>query len=315
MSSVRTSGRGAARELRVRAGLRPGGPLTDEAYLAGLGERVRQFRARRGMTRKILARDSGVSERYLAQLETGHGNISILLLRRVAAAMGMPLGDLLQEGPERPVEYTLARQILDALPASDLAPAYRALAQTMGTAAHPSRAGRIALIGLRGAGKSTLGRRLAERLSVPFVELAEVIATESGTTLSEIFSLYGQAAYRRYERRAVEKVIAEHEHAVIATGGSIVSEPATYELLLRACHTIWITASPADHMGRVMAQGDLRPMKASREAMADLKRILENRRDLYGRAEAIVDTSGKNADESFAALLAAARPLLGDSAG
>lgn len=311
MSSARSPGRSAARETR----LRPGGPLTDEAYLAGLGERVRQFRARRGMTRKILARDSGVSERYLAQLETGHGNISILLLRRVAAAMGMPLADLLQEGPERPVEYTLARQILDALPATELAPAYRALAQTMGTTAHPSRAGRIALIGLRGAGKTTLGRRLAERLGVPFVEIADLVAAESGTTLSEIFSLYGQAAYRRYERRAVERVITEHERAVIATGGSLVSEPATYELLLRACHTIWIAASPADHMGRVMAQGDLRPMKASREAMADLKRILENRRELYGRAEAVVDTSGKDADDSFAALLAAARPLLGDPAG
>ena len=302
----------SSKTTRAAKAASPG--LTDRAYLASLGERVRQFRARRGMTRKILARDSGVSERYLAQLETGHGNISILLLRRVAAAMGMPLADLLQEGPERPVEYTLARQILDALPATELAPAYRVLAQTIGSTTQSSRAGRIALIGLRGAGKTTLGRRLAEHLGMPFVEIADVVAAESGTSLSEIFSLYGQAAYRRYERRAVEKVIAEHERAVIATGGSLVSEPATYELLLRACHTIWIAASPADHMGRVMAQGDLRPMKASREAMADLKRILENRRELYGRAAATVDTSGKDSEESFAALLAAARPLLGDSA-
>ena len=284
--------------------------LTDRAYLAGLGERVRQFRARRGMTRKILARDSGVSERYLAQLEGGHGNISILLLRRVATAMGMPLGDLLQDGPERPVEYTLARQLLDGLPAAELGSAYRALAHSLGKPGATTRAGRIALIGLRGAGKSTLGRRLAAQLNVPFVELAELIAVESGLSLSEIFSLYGQAAYRRYERRALERAIATHERVVIATGGSLVSEAATYELLLRSCHTVWIAATPAEHMSRVMAQGDLRPMQASREAMADLKRILENRRSLYGRADAVIETSGRTIDDSAAELAALAARLI-----
>lgn len=296
-----------ARETKVRAA-----ELTDRAYLAGLGERVRQFRARRGMTRKILARDSGVSERYLAQLEGGHGNISILLLRRVATAMGLPLGDLLQEGPERPVEYALARQILDGLPATEIGPAYRALAQSLGRPAGTARGGRIALIGLRGAGKSTLGRLLAEQLNVPFIELAELIAEESGTSLSEIFSLCGQAAYRRYERRALERAI-KHERAVIATGGSIVSEAATYELLLRSCHTVWIVATPAEHMGRVMAQGDLRPMQASREAMADLKRILENRRALYGKAEAMVETTAKPIEDSAAELAAVAARLIDDA--
>ncbi len=296
-----------AREAKARVT-----ELTDRAYLAGMGERVRQFRARRGMTRKILARDSGVSERYLAQLEGGHGNISILLLRRVATAMGLPLADLLQDGPERPVEYALARQILDGLPAGELGSAYRALAQTTGRGTPGTRAGRIALIGLRGAGKSTLGRRLAEQFKVPFVELAELIAEESGTSLSEIFSLYGQAAYRRYERRALERAIA-HERAVIATGGSIVSEAATYELLLRSCHTVWIAATPAEHMGRVMAQGDLRPMQASREAMADLKRILENRRALYGKADAVIETSGKAIDASAAELAAVAARLIDDA--
>ena len=296
-----------AREPKARAS-----DLTDRAYLAGLGERVRQFRARRGMTRKILARDSGVSERYLAQLEGGHGNISILLLRRVSTAMGLPLGDLLQEGPERPVEYALARQILDGLPAGEIGPAYRALAQSLGRQAATTRAGRIALIGLRGAGKSTLGRLLAKQLGAPFIELAELITEESGTSLSEIFSLYGQAAYRRYERRALERAIT-HERAVIATGGSLVSEAATYELLLRSCHTVWIVATPAEHMGRVMAQGDLRPMQDSREAMADLKRILENRRALYGKADAVVETTGKAIDDSAAELEAVAARLIDDA--
>lgn len=298
----------SAREAKVRVP-----ELSDRAYLAGLGERVRQFRARRGMTRKIFARDSGVSERYLAQLEGGHGNISILLLRRVASAMGLPLGDLLHEGPERPLEYSLARQILDGLTATELGSAYRALAHTTGRGGAGARAGRIALIGLRGAGKSTLGRLLAAQLKVPFVELAELIAEESGTSLSEIFSLYGQAAYRRYERRALERAIAGHERAVIATGGSLVSEPATYELLLRSCHTVWIAATPAEHMGRVMAQGDLRPMQASREAMADLKRILENRRALYGKAEAVVETTGKEIEVSAAELAAVAGRLIDDA--
>jgi len=302
----------SSKTTRAAKAASPG--LTDRAYLASLGERVRQFRARRGMTRKILARDSGVSERYLAQLEGGHGNISILLLRRVAAAMGLPLGDLLHDGPERPVEYALARQILDGLPATELGSAYRALTQGLGKAAgNTSRAGRIALIGLRGAGKTTLGRRLAEQLGVPFVEIAELIAEESGISLSEIFSLYGQAAYRRYERRALERAIATHERAVIATGGSLVSEAATYELLLRSCHTVWIAATPSEHMGRVMAQGDLRPMQASREAMADLKRILENRRNLYGKADAVVETSGKAIDESARELAAVAARLIDDA--
>jgi XRE family aerobic/anaerobic benzoate catabolism transcriptional regulator len=301
--------RSAAKTLAPKA--RNGAPLSERAYLAALGERVRQVRARRGMTRKILARDSGVSERYLAQLETGAGNISILLLRRIAAAMGLPLIDLIHEGPERPVEYMLARQLLDGLAPAELAGAYRVLAHSVGQNGDPARAQRVALIGLRGAGKTTLGERLAQHLGVPYVEMANAIAEESGTSLSEIFSLYGQAAYRRYEKRALERAIASHERAVIATGGSLVSEPATFDLLLRSCHTVWIAATPAEHMSRVMAQGDLRPMQASREAMADLKRILENRRALYGKADAVVDTTDKTIDESFAELARAAGRLLG----
>jgi len=294
----------------VAAKPRNGSALPERAYLAALGERVRQVRARRGMTRKILARDSGVSERYLAQLEGGDGNISILLLRRIAAAMGLPLIDLIHEGPEKPVEYTLARQLLEGLSAAEVADAYRTLAHSLGRDGDSAKAGRVALIGLRGAGKTTLGRRLAEGLGIPFVEMATAIAKESGTSLSEIFSLYGQAAYRRYERRALERAIGAHERAVIATGGSIVSEAGTFELLLRSCHTVWVAASPAEHMSRVMAQGDLRPMQASREAMADLKRILENRRSLYGKADAVIDTTGKAIDDSFEELAAVVRRLM-----
>ncbi len=304
--------RSAAKTLPPKA--RNGAPLTERAYLAGLGERVRQVRARRGMTRKILARDSGVSERYLAQLETGAGNISILLLRRIAAAMGMPLTDLIHEGPERPVEYTLVRQLLDGLSPAELAGAYRTLAHSVGQNGDSARAQRVALIGLRGAGKTTLGARLAQHLGVPFVEMANAIADESGTSLSEIFSLYGQTAYRRYEKRALERAIATHDRAVIATGGSLVSEPSTFDFLLRSCHTVWIAASPAEHMSRVMAQGDLRPMQASREAMADLKRILENRRALYGKADAVIDTTGKSIEESFTELAEAVGRLLGAAA-
>jgi XRE family aerobic/anaerobic benzoate catabolism transcriptional regulator len=289
-------------------------PLTDRAYLAGLGERVRQFRSRRGMTRKILARDSDVSERYLAQLESGRGNISILLLRRIAAAMSLPLADMLHDGPERPIEYALLHQLLEGLSPAELTAAYRVLGEAAGRNARTAKAGRIALIGLRGAGKSTLGRLLAEKLGVPFIELDQAIAEESGTSLSEIFSLYGQGAYRRYEKRALERVIATHERAVITTGGSLVSEAATFELLLRSCHTVWVSASPAEHMRRVMAQGDLRPMQASREAMADLKRILDNRRALYGKADATIDTSSRAVDDSLDALLRATRRLTGDPA-
>jgi XRE family aerobic/anaerobic benzoate catabolism transcriptional regulator len=313
MSSSRVAKRKSALKIDA-AKLRGTAALSDQVYLGGLGERVRQFRSRRGMTRKILARDSGVSERYLAQLEGGAGNISILLLRRIAAAMGLPLADLVHDGPERAVEYALARQLLDGLAPPELAQAYRALAQSVGHSGDVARAGRVALIGLRGAGKTTLGRALAERLGVPFIEMATAIAEESGTTLSEIFSLYGQAAYRRYEKRALERVIATHERAVIATGGSLVSEAATFELLLRSCHTIWITASPAEHMGRVMAQGDLRPMQASREAMADLKRILENRRALYSKADATLDNSGKTVEDGADSLVRIAKQLLGPAA-
>ena len=280
----------------------------EAAYLALLGERIRAARARRGMTRKILARDSGVSERYLAQLEGGQGNISIILLRQVAHAMGLPLADLVRDGPEQPVEFTLLMQSLARLEVPALAEARKLLMEKFGAAVERERRHRIALIGLRGAGKSTLGARLAADLDVPFIELDREIERISGMSLAALFDLYGQAAYRRYERRALEAVLERHDRAVIAAGGSIVSEPATFELLLSACFTVWLKAAPEEHMSRVAAQGDLRPMAASAEAMADLRRILAGRAELYARADTTVDTEGASVETSLARLRAAINP-------
>jgi XRE family aerobic/anaerobic benzoate catabolism transcriptional regulator len=282
---------------------RPDLTVGENEYLRMLGERIRELRARRGMTRKMLAQQSGVSERYLAQLETGHGNISIILLRQIARGLGLPIVELVGEEPEQPVELTLLTQYLSRFPPATLARARQLLEAELESADRASRTQRIALIGLRGAGKTTLGTRLARHLGVPFIELAKTIEQEAGAELSEIFSLYGQAAYRRYERRALETVIESTPRFVLVPGGSIVSEPATFDVLLSSCFTIWLRASPEEHMARVIAQGDYRPMKGSQEAMDDLKRILSGRIAMYQKADAAVDTSGKTIDESFAELL------------
>jgi XRE family aerobic/anaerobic benzoate catabolism transcriptional regulator len=281
-------------------------PKTGEAdYLRLLGERIRAARARRGMTRKILARHSGVSERYLAQLETGHGNISIILLRQVAQAMSLPLAELVREDPDHPVEFSLLVQSLARLDSKQLAQARTLMTQSFGAAMERGRRQRIALIGLRGAGKSTLGAKLAATLRIPFIELDREIERLAGMSLASLFDLYGQSAYRRYERRALESVIDSYDRAVIATGGSLVSEPATFDLLLSACFTVWLTARPEEHMSRVMAQGDLRPMAENTEAMDDLRRILEGRAALYSKADVAVETAGKSVDQSLVLLKAA----------
>lgn len=270
----------------------------DLAFLHALGERVRDARARRGMTRKILARDSGVSERYLAQLECGQGNISVLLLQRIAAALNLSLTEFLQQGPEQPVDLALIWQFLQRLPAQKL-PLVRTQLLRDYASVDAGRKGRIALIGLRGAGKSTLGSRLAKGLDVPFIELDREVEREAGTSLPEIFLLYGQAGYRRYERRCLESVVKQNARAVIATGGSIVSEPGTYDLLLSTCRTVWLKARPEEHMARVVAQGDTRPMTGNLEAMEDLHRILRGRSALYGRADVTIDTARKSIEQSL----------------
>ena len=275
----------------------------DSTFLTALGDRVRELRARRGMTRKILAKDSGVSERYLAQLEGGQGNASLLILRQLARALDVPLEALVTDTPEPPVELTHAIELLRRLGPAQLADARALLLKTFGDADTEGRARRIALIGLRGAGKTTLGALLAERLDVPFVELDREIERESGVSLATIFDFYGQAGFRRMERRCLDRVIEEHPRFVLATGGSIVSEASTFERLLAACWTVWLKAAPSEHMERVVAQGDMRPMAGNRESMNDLQRILAGREPLYRRADIEVDTSGKTIRESLDALV------------
>jgi len=274
-------------------------------YLRLVGERVRETRARRGMTRKLLARDSGVSERYLAQLETGQGNISILLLRQIAKALDIPVEALVLEGEEPPVDLVHTTEFLRRLPAAELTQARRLLVQHFGGVDLEARRGRIALIGLRGAGKSTIGAILAGRLEVPFLELDRLIEQESGVSLSAIFDLYGQSGFRRLERRCLDQVIERYPRFVLATGGSLVSEPATFERLLTMCFTVWLRATPEEHMRRVIAQGDMRPMADNRESMSDLRRILEVREPLYGKADVTIDTGRATVDGSAESILQA----------
>ena len=242
-------------------------PLTaaqqEAAYLSRLGSRVRAWRAEHATTRKVLAQQSGVSERYLAQLEAGEGNISVLLLRKVARAMSVSVEFLVREDDDAAQET------------------------------------RIALVGLRGAGKSTLGRRLAEGLGVPFVELDREVEKEAGAMLGEVFAMYGQDAFRRFERRALERVLREEPRAVIAVGGSLVTDPGSYDLLLASCRCIWLKTSPEEHMSRVIAQGDMRPFKGRAAALGEIKKLLADRDALYARAGAAVDTSGRTVKQSL----------------
>jgi len=242
----------------------------EAAYLGRLGDRVRAWRAAHSMTRKALALASGVSERYLAQLEAGQGNISVLLLRKLAHAMQVPAEVLVREH---------------------------------GSAAKDAR---IALLGLRGAGKSTLGAKLAQALDVAFVELDREVEKEAGAPLAEVFSMYGQEAFRRFERKALARVLKQHPHAVIATGGSLVTDPDTYNLLLDHCTCVWLKATPEEHMQRVMAQGDMRPFKSSPAALEEIRRLLADRGRLYARADAILDTSGRTVRQNLAELRALA---------
>jgi len=282
--------------------VRPNGRGGD-AYLRRLGERLRTLRNQRGMTRKALAAHARVSERYLAQLEAGKGNGSIVLLRRIASAIGLPVTQLLHDGAEPPLDFVLLSQFLERLSPPALANARKLLLKHFSEPSEGLRRRRIALIGLRGGGKSTLGRLLAERLDVPFIELDREIERRSGANLSEIFDMFGQETFRRAEREAFDEVLSQHLHFVIATSGSIVTEPSTLELLLASCFTIWVRAEPEEHMRRVMAQGDMRPMAHNARAMEDLVSILKSREPLYAKAEAVITTSGKTPEQNLAELL------------
>jgi XRE family transcriptional regulator, aerobic/anaerobic benzoate catabolism transcriptional regulator len=283
----------------------PDGASPDDldAYLPLLGERVRTIRSRRAMSRKALARHSDVSERYLAQLESGTGNCSIVLLRRIARALSVPVAELIDDRPERSIESLLMMQLIDRLSPAEVAEARNFLLSRFGGATGETRRSRIALIGLRGGGKSTLGNLLAETLGYPFIELDREIEQQSGMALSELFDMFGQATFRRMERAALEAVLQKHPRFILATGGGLVTEPSTFELLLASCLTVWVRASPADHMSRVMAQGDLRPMSDSTRAMDDLVSILKSREPLYAKADLTLETTGQTPQQSANGLL------------
>ncbi len=273
----------------------------DDAYLEALGQRVRRIRALRGMSRKVLAQVSGISERYIAQLESGQGNVSIMLLRRIGQSTGVPVEDIV--APEQEVWSAIRDQLRHA--PEELLTEVRKLLEGVPVAVSDKEHKRIALIGLRGAGKSTLGQMAAEALGSDFIELNRDIENEQGFSVTEIFKLYGQEGYRRMEFSAIRRIAGSNRPMIVATGGGIVVEAASFDFLMKSFYTIWIKAKPEEHMRRVRKQGDLRPMANDRAAMKELVTILTSREPLYGRANAVVDTSGKSPEASLQDLLLA----------
>ena len=285
----------------------------ETGFLEQLGQRVRTMRALRGMSRKVLARVSGISERYIAQLEAGRGNVSIVLLRRVSNAMGAHLEDLIPAAEPLP-DWAVIRDLLRKASPSQIAQAKDILAGHSASSQRRMSFAGIALIGLRGAGKSTLGKMLAKKVGWNFVELNKEIEAQNGLSVAEIIALYGQEGFRRMEQAALTQLLARKELTVLATGGGIVSEPLTFDLILSSFYTIWLKAEPEEHMGRVRKQGDLRPMADDRSAMAELRNILVSREPLYARASATVDTAGLSVDAAAARLIDAVRPVLQNEA-
>ena len=299
----------------AQEGAPPSAEEPKNPLLVALGERVRNLRAQRGLTRKAVAVAADVSERHLANLEYGTGNASILVLQQVAHALHCSLAELVGDFTTQSPEWLLIRELLEHRSEPELRRARLALHELLsGGHNDAARHRRIALVGLRGAGKSTLGPLLARDLDVPFIELSRAIEALAGCSVREIHDLYGTTAYRRYERRALEETIQIHTEVVIATPGGIVSDPATFNELLARCTTVWLRAQPEEHMGRVMAQGDMRPMAASKEAMDDLKRILDGRAAFYSKAEITVDTSGQTPEQSLQALSASVRKAMARAA-
>ena len=283
-------------------------PDPETGFLEALGQRVRTMRGLRGMSRKVLAKVSGISERYIAQLESGKGNVSIVLLRRVSHAMGAHLEDLIPSGEPSP-DWPVVRDLLRKATPGQIAQARDILSGSGASQRRMSFSG-IALIGLRGAGKSTLGKLLAKKIGWNFVELNKEIERENGLSVAEIIALYGQEGFRRMEQGSLTALLARKELMVLATGGGIVSEPLTFDLILQSFYTIWLKAEPEEHMARVRGQGDLRPMADDRSAMAELRTILRSREPLYARANAVVDTAGLPVDAAAARLIEAVAPVL-----
>jgi XRE family aerobic/anaerobic benzoate catabolism transcriptional regulator len=269
------------------------------------------LRARRGLTRKAVAQAARVSERHLANLESGTGNASILILLQVAQALQCTIFELLGDVTTSSPEWLLIRELLEKRNEGELRRVRQQLGDMFGTHGDEhARSNRIALVGLRGAGKTTLGQRLADDLGFPFIELSREIEKFAGCSISEIHNLYGTNAYRRYERRALEEAIQIYPEVVIATPGGLVSDSATFNETLSHCFTVWLKAAPEDHLGRVAAQGDMRPMAGSKEALEDLKRILEGRSAFYAKADLTFDTSAQPLDDSFLALRTQVRQAL-----
>jgi XRE family transcriptional regulator, aerobic/anaerobic benzoate catabolism transcriptional regulator len=288
----------------------PGSTPSDAAFLAAIGGEVRRNRAKRGMTRRQLAQASQTSERYLAQIESGVGNPSVSVLRAIAQALDLPCAALLPEAGARTAALGAILDLLAQVPEGELPALAKEIETRVARPGSADRGRRIALVGLRGAGKSTLGRMLAQHLGSPFIELDRLVEEDYGASIPDLIEMAGTATFRRHERSALDRIVTTNEAAIITTAGGIVSNPETYTLLLRRTHTIWIKAQPEDHMSRVMAQGDFRPMAQNRAAMADLVAILEARRADYARAEAEVDTSGDAVEQSFAKLLRTVNGLL-----
>jgi XRE family aerobic/anaerobic benzoate catabolism transcriptional regulator len=277
-------------------------PIKDP-FLITLGERLKSLRARRGLTRKALARMADVSERHLANVESGVGNASIQFLRQLTLVLNCSLAEMIGDETASSPEWLMIREILRGRSEAELAQARGAISDLFETPTSESaRRQRVALVGLRGAGKSTLGQMLADTWMVPFVELNRQIEALAGCSIAEIHALYGATAYRRYEYRALEDAIRRFPTAVIATPGGIVSDPATFKLLLSHCYTVWLKATPEEHMDRVLAQGDKRPMSGNREAMDDLKNILESRAQFYSKADLTYDTSDITQEAAFVGL-------------
>jgi len=278
-------------------------------FLIALGERVRGLRARRGLTRKAVAVAASVSERHLASLEYGEGNASILVLLQVAGALQCSLAELIGDVTTRSPEWLLLREMLSTRNEADLRRVREQIALVFGSTDEAARTNRIALIGLRGAGKTTLGQRLAQDLGYPFIELSREIEKFAGCSVSEIHNLYGTHAYRRYERRALEEAIEIYPEVIIATPGGLVSESGTFNELLSHCYTVWLQAKPEEHLSRVAAQGDMRPMAGSAEAIDDLKLILDERAPFYAKADMTFDTSAQSLEDSFLGLRARLRAV------
>lgn len=276
-------------------------PLAHDEFLSKVGNRVRGMRAKRGMSRKMLSNDSSVSERYLANLEQGKGNISISLLRQVAKALGTDVADLLPASGDQSPEQSLINEFVGGLPRGQQQAALQLLYREFSN--QRVRQTRIALIGLRGAGKTRLGQLVEKRQKLPFINLVDEIEATGGMKVAEILALSGQAGYRRLEEKALIKTLNEHESCCIETGGSIVSELKLLNLLLSTCFVIWVRTTPEEHMSRVIAQGDLRPMADNDDAMEDLRTILRERNPFYEKAHAVLDTSGCSVEASYNELI------------